>query len=105
MLASQSKALKTGMIAEIPNKNLSQKMAWIGAYGWVKLARRQKHAPIMMSPTETKPKAKKILYYSARLLTTLAHTKSNKRTASSLFVSGRLGMCDRLNSLRCNLPD
>jgi len=44
------------------------------------------------------------LYVFVRLLTTLAHTKSNTHTAFSLFVSSELGMCDRLNSLVCNPP-
>jgi len=42
------------------------------------------------------------MYYSGRLLTALTHTESNTRTAFSLFVSTRLGMCDRWNSLVCN---
>jgi len=37
-------------------------------------------------------------YYSLRLLTTLAHNESNMPTTFILFMSSRIGMCDRLNS-------
>jgi len=35
----------------------------------------------------------------------VAHTEPNTHTVFSLFMSSGLGLCDRLNSLVCNLPD
>jgi len=48
----------------VSKKILISKMAcWIGTWGQVYLAKKQKHAPIMMSPTENlKSKMKKIFF-------------------------------------------